>query len=351
MKPRSTPSHKAEHGAPALHYVRDDAPGLYRRRQGKGFVYADDTGTRVRDATTLARIASLAIPPAYQDVWICADPCGHLQATGRDARGRKQYRYHPDWIAARSQHKYGRLAEFGHALSALRRQLEADLARPGLGADKVLATGVALLDATLIRVGNTRYTRDNRSYGLTTLRNRHVDISGGELYFDFNGKSGVRRRVRLRHPQLARIVRRCQALPGQTLFQYLDEDGVRHAVTSQDVNDYLHRHAGEFTAKDCRTWAASVMALALCRQRMHTVESATARKRAFAEIVRAVAAQLGNTAAVCRKSYIHPAIETAFLDGALDPASRQRARRRLSADEVRLLHFLDVAEAGTVLAQ
>ncbi|HSC81203.1 MAG TPA: DNA topoisomerase IB, partial [Chitinolyticbacter sp.] len=230
-----------------MHYVRSDAPGLRRVRRGKGFAYQDSNGQPVRDAATLARIASLAIPPAYTDVWICAAADGHLQATGRDARGRKQYRYHPDWVAARSEHKYQQLPAFGQALSALRRQVDADLAQPGLGADKVLATVIALLDTSLIRVGNARYTRENHSYGLTTLRNRNVDISHGELYFDFVGKSGVHRKVRLKHPQLARIVRRCQALPGQALFQYLDEAGEPHAVRSQDVNDYLRRHAGDFT--------------------------------------------------------------------------------------------------------
>ncbi|WP_255992224.1 DNA topoisomerase IB [Chitinolyticbacter albus] len=224
--------------------------------------------------------------------------------------------------------------------STRRRQVDADLAQPGLGADKVLATMIALLDTTLIRVGNARYTRENHSYGLTTLRNRNVDISHGELYFDFVGKSGVHRKVRLKHPQLARIVRRCQALPGQALFQYLDEAGEPRAVNSQDVNDYLRRHAGDFTAKDCRTWAGSVLALALCHQARGLPEGISARKRAYTGVVRAVAQQLGNTPAVCRKSYIHPPIEDAFLAGELDALPHQRARRWLSADEMQLLHLL-----------
>ena len=237
-----------------LHYVDDTQPGIRRKRVRGKFQYFNAKGERLDDDEEIKRINALAVPPAYTDVWICADPRGHLQATGRDARGRKQYRYHPRWREVRDTDKYSRLQAFGSALPKLRKQLEAQLAEPGFTREKVLATVVMLLDATLIRVGNTQYARDNKSYGLTTLRNRHVDINGSEIQFQFRGKSGVEHQVSVKDRRLANVVKRCMELPGQDLFQYLDADGERHTVSSHDVNAYLHSLTGaDFTAKDYRT--------------------------------------------------------------------------------------------------
>jgi DNA topoisomerase-1 len=274
------------------------------------------------------------------DVWICADPRGHLQATGRDARGRKQYRYHARWREVRDASKYSRLRAFGLALPKLRKQLETRLAAPGFSRDKVMATVITLLDATLIRVGNTQYAKDNRSYGLTTLRSRHVDVSGTTITFQFRGKSGVEHQISVKDRRLARIIKRCLEIPGQNLFQYLDEDGVRHSITSSDVNAYLKTLTGaDFTAKDYRTWAGSALALAVLRE-LHWEPESDA-KRHVVDMVKNVAKQLGNTPAVCRKCYIHPAVLDGFMLGALAQLPKPRVRKGLKAEEVGLAMFLD----------
>jgi DNA topoisomerase-1 len=323
-----------------LHYVDDTQPGITRKKLRGKFCYFDPAGQRITDQDEIKRINALAVPPAYTDVWICADPRGHLQATGRDARGRKQYRYHPRWREVRDADKYSRLRDFGLALPKLRKQLEALLAAPGFSRDKVMATVITLLDATLIRVGNTQYARDNRSYGLTTLRNRHVEVNGNAILFQFRGKSGVEHQITVKDRRLARIIKRCLEIPGQNLFQYLDENGERHTVSSSDVNAYLQTLTGaDFTAKDYRTWAGSALALAVLRELQWEPESDA--KRHVVEMVKNVAKQLGNTPAVCRKCYIHPAVLDGFLLGALAELPRPRARKGLRAEEVGLAVFLE----------
>jgi DNA topoisomerase-1 len=323
-----------------LHYVDDTQPGITRKKLRGKFCYFDPAGQRITDQDEIKRIHALAVPPAYTDVWICADPRGHLQATGRDARGRKQYRYHPRWREVRDADKYSRLRDFGLALPKLRKQLEALLAAPGFSRDKVMATVITLLDATLIRVGNTQYARDNRSYGLTTLRNRHVEVNGNAILFQFRGKSGVEHQITVKDRRLARIIKRCLEIPGQNLFQYLDENGERHTVSSSDVNAYLQTLTGaDFTAKDYRTWAGSALALAVLRELQWEPESDA--KRHVVEMVKNVAKQLGNTPAVCRKCYIHPAVLDGFLLGALAELPRPRARKGLRAEEVGLAVFLE----------
>src|SRR5215470_5909186 len=261
-----------------LHYTRDDRPGIRRRRAGRGFTYRDDDRGRVTDRATLERIRALAIPPAWTDVWICRDPDGHLQATGRDARGRKQYRYHARWRRRRDAGKFGRMAAFGRALPRIRAACDADLRRPGLPREKVLAAVVRLLELTLIRVGNEEYARLDRSFGLTTLRDRHARVEGSRIRFRFRGKSGRRHEVGLRDRRLARLVRRCQELPGQELFQYEGDDGAIHDVGSGDVNDYLREISGEdFTAKDFRTWAGTVLAFRALRS-LEPAETPTRRR-------------------------------------------------------------------------
>lgn len=291
-----------------LRYVSDERPGIRRRRSGKGFRYLRPDGTSVQDETTLRRIKSLVIPPAWTDVWITTDPRGHIQATGRDAKGRKQYRYHPRWRTVRDETKYERMVAFGAALPTIRARVDADLARPGLPREKVLATVVRLLEATLIRVGNGEYARENRSYGLTTLRNRHVDVNGAELRFEFRGKSGKQHRVSVRDRRLAGVMRRLQELPGQEVFQYVDEDGARHTVDSDDVNAYLREIAGlDFSAKDFRTWAGTVLCAVSLRQ-LEACTSESEAKRNVAQVITSVSRQLGNTPAVCRSCYVHPAV-------------------------------------------
>ncbi|WP_420995487.1 DNA topoisomerase IB [Cupriavidus sp. 30B13] len=349
----SVPSSAAESGATpgaglaaaaALHYVDDRAPGLTRRPLRSGFAYFTCAGARVRDAATLARIAALAIPPAWREVWICADPDGHLQATGFDARGRKQYRYHPGWEAVRDTDKYARMAAFGAALPRLRARIARDLCRHGMPREKVLAAVVRLLDATLVRVGNRRYARQNRTFGLTTLRRRHAQVRGARLRLRFTGKSGIEHDVSLADARVARIVRGCADLPGQHLFKYRDADGEVREVGSADVNAYLQEILGaEFTAKDFRTWAGSVHALAALRkaQAAGGNESESARKKAVAATIRAVAQRLRNTVAVCRKCYVHPAVLDAFMAERLAPCTACRtAVARLRMDEVRLLALL-----------
>ncbi|NUT84739.1 DNA topoisomerase IB [Pseudomonas brassicacearum] len=322
-----------------LHYVDDTAPGITRKKRRGQFCYFDPQGQRITDAAQIQRINALAVPPAYTDVWICTDPRGHLQATGRDARGRKQYRYHARWREVRDADKYSRMLEFGRALPRLRKRLEAILATPGFSRDKVMATVITLLDVTLIRVGNSQYARDNRSYGLTTLRNKHVEINGSAIAFQFRGKSGIEHQITVKDRRLARIIRRCQEIPGQNLFQYLDEHGERHAISSSDINAYLKTLTGaDFTAKDYRTWAGSAAALAGLRTLRWETESEA--KRHVAEMVRQVARQLGNTPTVCRKCYIHPAVVEGFLLGALTHLPKPRARKGLSEEEAGLTLFL-----------
>ncbi|MGP6419056.1 DNA topoisomerase IB [Pseudomonas putida] len=325
---------------PDLHYVDDTQPGLTRKKLRGKFAYFDPAGQRITDPDEIKRINSLAVPPAYTDVWICADPRGHLQATGRDARGRKQYRYHPRWREVRDADKYSRLREFGMALPKLRKQLETLLDAPGFSRDKVMATVITLLDATLIRVGNTQYARDNRSYGLTTLRSRHVEVNGSAILFQFRGKSGIEHQITVKDRRLARIIKRCLEIPGQNLFQYLDENGERHTVSSHDVNSYLQTLTGaDFTAKDYRTWAGSALALAVLRELQW--ESEAEAKRHVVEMVKSVSKQLGNTPAVCRKCYIHPAVVERFLLGALAELPRPRVRKGLRTEEVALAMFLE----------
>lgn len=311
-----------------LRYVTDAKPGIHRHRSGKAFRYTTPEGKALRDAEALARIRSLVIPPAWTDVWICPTENGHLQATGRDARGRKQSRYHARWREVRDADKYGRMAAFAKALPRIRRAVKRDLKLPGMPREKVLATIVSVMEQTHIRVGNEEYARTNKSYGLTTLRNRHVDVHGSEIAFDFAGKSGVRHTVSLRDKRLAKIIRQCAELPGHDLFQYLDHDGNRHAIDSTAVNDYLREITGEhFTAKDFRTWAGSVLACDMLRT-IGAASSETEAKKNIVEAIKKVAAELGNTPAVCRKCYVHPAVLEAYLGG----ISKQEARRELDKE-------------------
>ena len=331
----------------ALRYVQDDAPGLTRRRAGTGFSYRGPDGDPVRDRATLAWVRSLAIPPAWREVWISPWRNGHLLATGRDAKGRKQYRYHPSWRAAREEAKFGRMLGFGRALPRIREAVAAELGRPGLGRTKVLATVVRLLETTLIRVGNDEYARTNKSYGLTTLRDRHVKAEGGELRFSFRGKAGKRHVVTLRDRRLARLVRRMQELPGQELFQYVDADDRPQPVGSADVNAYLREISGEdYTAKDFRTWAATVLA-AWALSEFEAVDGEAAAKRNITRAIERVASRLGNTPAICRKSYVHPEIVGAYLDGSLVADLKQEIEQELrqelsglEAEEVAVLVLL-----------
>ena len=303
-----------------LRYVTDRTPGLRRIGSGKTFRYFGPTGRLIRDVETLGRIRSLAIPPAWTDVWICAIEEGHLQAVGRDARGRKQYRYHPRWREVRDETKFYRMADFGKVLPKIRRRVSHDLKRKGLPREKVLATIVRLLETTLVRVGNEEYTKQNDSYGLTTLRNRHVEINGTKMSFYFRGKGGKKHAISVSDPHLAKIVRRLRDLPGYELFQYVDESGERRSIGSTDVNDYLREIAGDdFTAKDFRTWAGTVLAVeALCECEPFT--SQRQAKKNVTAAVEKVAERLGNTVAVCRKCYIHPAVFETYVRGALTPS-------------------------------
>jgi len=333
--------------AVGLRYSSDDRPGIRRRRAGKHFSYVGTDGKAVRDERTLARIKALGIPPAYNDVWISTDPRGHLQATGRDAKGRKQYRYHARWREVRDETKFDRMVAFGQALPQLRKRTAADLRRQGLPRKKVLAAVVQLLEKTLIRVGNEEYARDNKSYGLTTMRDKHVKVGEQRLRFHFRGKSGVEHEVTLSDRRLARTVKRCRDLPGHELFQYLDDGGQRKTITSDDVNDYLREITGEeFTAKDFRTWAGTVLCSLALREFDTCLSEAQAKKNVVAA-VKQVAARLGNTPSVCRKSYIHPAILNAYLDGAVLQALHDFAdgaprgeQQELDAAEAALLDLL-----------
>ena len=322
--------------AAGLRYVSDTRPGIRRRHAGKGFSYIGPDGAPIRDEETLRRIRSLAIPPAWEEVWICPQPNGHLQATGRDAKGRKQYRYHPRWRATRDETKYEHMIAFGRALPRIRERVEQDMSLPGLPREKVLATVVRLLETTLIRVGNQEYARSNHSFGLTTMRDRHVHIQGGTVRFEFRGKSGVRHSVDLHDRRLARIVKRCRDLPGYELFQYIDDAGQRQRIDSADLNDYLRSIAGqEFTAKDFRTWAGTVLA-ALALQGFETFDSQAQAKKNIVGAIQQVAEQLGNTPSVCRKCYVHPAVIDAYLEGSMLDALRQRTERELTGDLAKL---------------
>jgi DNA topoisomerase-1 len=308
--------------AAGLRYVgeaEEAGPAIRRRRAGRGFSYRGPDERPITDKQVLARIKALAIPPAWTDVWICPDPKGHIQATGRDAKGRKQYRYHPRWREVRDAAKYERLAEFAQALPRIRQRTDADLRRHGIPREKVLAVVVRLLEETSIRVGNDEYARQNRSFGLTTLRDRHAVFEGEKLRFEFRGKAGKQHTIELNDRRLARIVKRCQDVPGQELFQYLDGDGKRHTIESADVNAYIREiSGGHFTAKDFRTWNGTVLAsryLRLCERGL----SPTAAKRQVSSAIKSVAADLGNTPAVCRKAYVHPVVVNAYLEGSLEP--------------------------------
>jgi DNA topoisomerase I len=317
--------------AAGLRYTSDRRPGIRRQRTRSGFKYVGVDGNLLRDAREIERIRKLVIPPAWTDVWICTDPRGHLQATGRDARGRKQYRYHPRWREVRDEAKYDRMIAFATALPVIRRTVSAHLRRPGLSREKVLATVVSLLERTLIRIGNDEYARTNRSFGLTTLRNGHVEISGARLRFSFRGKSGVEHEVDLRDGRLARIVKQCRDLPGYELFQYIDESGDRQSVGSEEVNAYLKAITGQdITSKDFRTWAGTVLAAELlCECGPCSCESEAKRK--IVEAVRVVAGRLGNTVAVCRRCYIHPAVLDAYTTGSWRVAVNGRGPRAVSA--------------------
>jgi DNA topoisomerase-1 len=325
-EPVTDPEESAE--AAGLHYVSDGKPGLGRKRAGKGFRYVDAHGLPVRDAKVLGRIKALVIPPAWTDVWISPDARGHLQVTGRDVRGRKQSRYHPRWREVRDETKYERMLLFAEALPGIRRQVAADLARPGLPREKVLATIVRLMEQTLIRVGNEEYARENKSYGLTTMRTKHVEVDGAAIRFTFTGKSGVHHEVGVRDKRLAGIVKRCVELPGYELFQYVDDDGARHAIDSADVNGYLQALSGEhFTAKDFRTWAGSVLACASLGALAPCASAAEAKKNVVQAIAQ-VASRLGNTPSVCRKCYVHPAVIAGYLGG-VSGEGRQVGKREL----------------------
>ncbi len=331
--------------AAGLRYVHDDRPGIRRVRSGRGFRYVGPDGRPIRDADELKRIRSLAIPPAWTDVWICPNLNGHLQATGRDARGRKQHRYHPRWREVRDETKYGRMILFADALPKIRARVEQDMTLPGLPRPKVLATVVRLLETTLIRVGNEEYARQNGSFGLTTMRDRHAEVNGSTLRFHFRGKSGVKHCVEVHDRRLARIVRQCQELPGQELFQYVDDDGELRSIDSEDVNEYLREVTGDdFTAKDFRTWAGTVLA-AMALREFEAFDSKAQAKKNVVRAIESVAERLGNTPSVCRKCYVHPAIMDAYLDGSL----LETLRRRAGEEFAEKLHDLPPEEAAVLV--
>lgn len=346
-EPEAAPDPVAAAKAAGLRYVTDAMPGIRREPDGDGFRYLDPDGKEIRDPGELQRFKSLGIPPAWTDVWICPRPNGHLQATGRDAKGRKQYRYHPHWREVRDETKFHRMVAFAEALPIIREQVAHDLTLPGLPREKVLATVVRLLEATMIRVGNEEYVRENRHFGLTTLRNRHVEVEGATLHFHFTGKSGKKHRVDLRDRRVAGIVKRCRDIPGHHLFEYLDEQGQPHEIGSGDVNDYVHAITGQpFTAKDFRTWAGTVLAVRAL-QECGLCETAAQGKKNIVHAIDTVTERLGNTRAVCRKYYIHPAVIEAYLDGTLldrcrvmESAERESTPAGLSPEERSVLAFL-----------
>jgi DNA topoisomerase-1 len=312
-----------------LIYVSHESPGIARKRVGNGFSYLDARGRVIRDRDTLARITALVIPPAWKDVWICPSPRGHIQAVGRDARGRRQYRYHEKFRQVRDENKYEHMLKFVKALPKIRRRVGRDLRKKGLPREKVLAAIVRLLESTLIRVGNEEYAKENKSYGLTTIHNSHAKVHGSTVRFKFRGKSGVEHAIDLNDPRIARIVRKCQDLPGEELFGYEADDGNARDIKSDDVNAYLHEIAGQdFTAKDFRTWAGTVLA-ARALQEFEKVDSQAARKKNVVRAVESVAKRLGNTRAVCRKCYIHPRIIESYLEGSLLKRIQDKAAQML----------------------
>ena len=337
--------------AAGLRYVTDAAPGIRRLRHGKTFLYTSPDGKALRDPETLGRIRSLVIPPAWQRVWIAPHENAHLQATGRDARGRKQSRYHPRWRQVRDETKYERMKLFASVLPSIRERVEADLALPGMPREKVLATIVRLMETTYIRVGNAEYARENQSYGLTTMRNKHVAVHGAKVQFLFRGKSGVKHSISLEDRRIARIVKRCLDLPGYELFQFLDHDGNHHHLESADVNEYLRAITNEhFTAKDFRTWAGTVLTCMLLQQ-CDPCESGAQAKKNVVQTIAAVAKRLGNTPSVCRKCYVHPAVLEHYLNGSLGAAAQELAQQievsngpnphALRQEELALLDLLD----------
>lgn len=326
-------------GTEQLVYASDDAPGITRRKAGKGFRYIDPSGRPIKDSSTLARIRALAIPPAYEQVWICPNPHGHIQATARDARGRKQYRYHEVWKRIRDAGKYQQLEAFGTALPRIRARVARDLATDAITHERIIAVVVRLLELTLIRVGTPRYAASNKSFGLTTMRHRHTLVSGSTVRFRFRGKSGVQHDVTVNDKRIARLVKRCMEIPGQELFQYTDEQGEVRRVDSTMVNAYLKEASGgDFTAKHYRTWAGSVYAFGCLQRRCKTEERPVART--VNEVLKETAARLGNTPSVCRDCYIHPAIFETYLASGLPPQAPVKSPARLAADERRFLQFL-----------
>jgi DNA topoisomerase I len=339
VSPDSVESAKAA----SLRYVTDDTPGISRRKCGAAFEYIDPAGKVIRDPEELQRFKSLAIPPAWREVWICPNRNGHLQATGRDAKGRKQHRYHARWREIRDENKYGRILAFAKALPLIRERVDSDLRLPGLPRDKILATVVRLLETSHIRVGNEEYARQNKSYGLATLRSRHVNVSGSTIRFEFRGKSGVEHALDINDRRLAKIIKRCQDLPGYELFQYIDDDGERRTIDSTDVNEYIRQIAGEeFSTKDFRTWAGTVLA-ARALQEFETAASDSQSKRNIVQAIESVAKRLGNTKAVCRKCYSHPAVIQSYTDGSLLRALRRRIKKEINDS-----HGLEPEEAAVV---
>jgi len=333
--------------AAGLRYVTTEMPGFVRKRAGKGFVYVDSRGRTIRNQNVIKRINSLAIPPAWTDVWICPLENGHLQATGRDARGRKQHRYHSKWREVRDDTKYARMMAFAKALPKIRARVATDLKLPGLSRNKVLATVVKLLEVSLIRVGNEEYAQSNQSYGLTTMHDRHAKVNGSKVQFRFRGKSGKDHTIDIKSPHLAKIVKQCQDLPGQELFQYLDDDGKRQDVKSEDVNAYLGEIAGsDYTAKDFRTWSGTVLA-AMALSEVRKYDTKAQAKKNIKQAIESVAEKLGNTPTICRKCYVHPAVIDSYLDGSTLKVVGQRAKQlraggaRLRPEESSVLSLLE----------
>ena len=352
-RPRTgKPEPEASARAASLRYVTDDKPGITRRRSGTGWSYRGPDGQLVRDRETLSRIRALVIPPAWTEVWICSLPNGHLQATGRDARKRKQYRYHKRWHAVRDETKYERMLLFGSVLPRIRARRDRDLELPGLPRDKLLAVILLLLEATLIRVGNDEYARTNRSFGLTTLKNRHVEIKGANIHFNFRGKGGKEHAIKVSDRRLARLVQRVRDLPGQDLFQYVDDEGKPQPINSADVNEYLRQIADEdFSAKDFRTWAGTLLAATQLTGSGGADDAALA-KPIIARAVESVSRQLGNTPAICRKCYIHPSVLEAYQDRTLlarweESLDGAEEVPGLSREESALLRFLRPDDEGS----
>jgi DNA topoisomerase-1 len=346
---RDNTEHSDSAKAAGLHYMTDSSPGITRKGAGRGFSYLDHRGQRITDRAVIARIKKIVIPPAWTDVWICPRPDGHIQATGRDAKNRKQYRYHERYREIRDETKFERILEFSKVLPRVREQVEHDMSLPGLPREKILAAVLRLLEATLIRVGNDEYARDNQSYGLTTLRDRHAEVEGWNVRFDFRGKSGVDHAVSITDERLAHIIQHCQDLPGEELFKYIDEKGQRQTVDSGDINDYLGQiTGGSFTAKDIRTWTGTVLAAAALRN-LGVADSETTVKANILASIDEVAERLGNTRAVCRKYYVHPKVLELYRNGHVIEAPsppeehmREGGQAALRCDEVAVLKLLEL---------